>query len=153
MPSEFALFLQGVKGTLDVAKGLKSAYDQHTIVQAQSEIIEKLLALQMDALSLQEKHSALIHEKEELEKKVLEAQKWSETESQYELKQVVPGKIVRSYKKPSESTDPPHWLCPNCWEDKKKSVLQGHLNMGDAWDFSCLRCRFTVGVGRANFPQ
>lgn len=153
MPSDFTLLIEGIKGSIAMVKGLKSAYDQHTITQAQTDVLEKLLALQMDALSLQEKHSALIHEKEELQKKVMEAQKWSETESQYELKQVVPGRIVRSFKKTSESTDPPHWLCPNCWEDKKKSILQSYNWMGDSWRVSCPRCSFKMSVSGSHIPH
>lgn len=149
MTGDFALFLQGFKGAIDIAKGLKSTYDQHTVSDAQAEFFEKLSDLYVRATSLYESHSTLTREKDELEKKLMEYEQWAQTERQYELKQVAPGKFVRSYKKSDKNTDPMHWLCPNCWEDKKKSILQGHPSLGDALEYICPRCnKFGVRAGK-----
>jgi hypothetical protein len=121
---EVVAVVSGIKVVIDIAKGLKSAHDAHTITQAQSDILEKLLDLRIDALSLQEKTSTLINEKEELAKKLMEFEKWAETERQYELAKLPPGILVYAQKKSGTSTEPKHWLCTNCWKDRKKSILQ-----------------------------
>lgn len=134
--TELTSLIAGIKGTIDLAKGLKSAYDAHTITQSQTEILERLLNLQIDALALQDKHSTLINEKDDLSKKLMEYERWSETESQYELKEITPGVFVRSYKTSNQSQQPNHWLCTKCWEDKKKAILQKHHTGA----YECQRC-------------
>ena len=54
--------------------------------------------MQNDALLMQEKHSSLLREKDDIAKKLMEFEKWDETESQYELKEIYPGILLYSYK-------------------------------------------------------
>ena len=70
------------------------------------------------------KHQELLKSKDDLEKKILEFENRSETERQYELKEVAPSTFVYMYKKTLKSAEPMHWLCTNCWKDRIKSILQ-----------------------------
>lgn len=144
--AEVSTIITGIKGTIDIVKGLKSSCDDHTIMQAQTEIREQLLAILSDAIALQEKHSALINEKDELAKKLMEFEHWKQTESEYELKEVVPDKFVYSYKNSQQSTIPMHWLCPNCWNDRKKSILQKIRQTEREAGYICHRCNFDILV-------
>lgn len=144
--AEVSTVITGIKGTIDIVKGLKSSYDDHAIVQAQTQIREQLLTILSDAIALQEKHSALINEKDELKKKLMEYEQWENTVSEYELKEVVPGKFVYTYKKSQQSTTPMHWLCPNCWNDRKKSILQVIHRTEREASHKCPRCDFGILV-------
>lgn len=148
--AELSTIVTGIKGTIDIAKGLKSAYDAHTITQAQTEILEKLFSLQIDALSLQEKHSALVNEKEELAKKLMEFEQWEKTESQYQLEEVHFGVFVYSPKESERSTEPKHWLCTNCWEERKKSILQCDYKHSEGAGYTCPRCKTQIQM---RFPH
>lgn len=139
--AEVSAIVTGIKATIEVAKGLKSSYDAHTITQAQSEILERLLAIQMDALALQEKHSTLINEKDELAKKLVQFEQWEKTESEYELQEIERGKFVYSSKNSQQSKKPTHWLCTQCWEDRKKSILQASHHTESEAEYICPRCK------------
>ena len=93
---------------IEITKGLKSSYDARTIIQAQSDILEQLLAIQFDTLTLQEKHLALINEKEELAKKLVQFEQWEKTESEYELQEINRGKFVYSLKNFQQSEKQTH---------------------------------------------
>ncbi|MBI4650147.1 hypothetical protein HY745_02460 [Candidatus Desantisbacteria bacterium] len=53
----------------------------------------------------------------------MEFEKWADTELQYELKEIASGIFVYMYKKIDNSTKPKHWLCPYCFEKRKKIFL------------------------------
>ena len=149
--AEASAVVASIKATIEIAKGLKASYDAKTITQAQTQILEHLLALQVDALALQEKHSVLIHEKEELKKKLMEFEQWRKTESEYELKEIKSGKFAYALKKSQQSEVPPHWLCINCWDDRKKSILQksqrGFIAGGNSsTNYICPRCKFSFVI-------
>ena len=138
--AEASAIVTSIKATIEIVKGLKSSNDSHTITQVQTDILEKLFAIQMDALALQEKHSALIDDKEELIKKNEQFEQWRNTESEYELKELKTGIFVYSYKNSQQSVVPMHWLCPQCWNDRKKSILQSGFH--DENVYECPQCKF-----------
>lgn len=141
--AEGTALITSIKGTIDIVKGLKASYDANTIMQAQSELLEQLFAIRMDAIALQDKHLALSNEKEELAKKLMEFEQWEKTKSEYELKKIVPGTFVYSYKKSQQSEIPLHWLCPNCWNKRKKSIFQAEYDNGEEAKYFCPECKFS----------
>ena len=143
IPEASAIFAS-LKATIEIVRGLKSSYDASTITQVQSDILDQLLTTQMDALTLQEKHLAVINEKEELAKKLVQFEQWEKIESEYELKEIRPGMLVYSSKNYQQSKIPTHWLCTQCWEDRKKSILQASQHNESGGVYVCPRCNLTI---------
>lgn len=142
--AEVTALIAGIKGTIDIAKSLKSAHDAHTITQTQTEILEKLLALQAEALVLQEKHSALIQEKDELAKKLMQLEDWAQTETQYQLKEVAPRIFVYIAESSTPSIENEPWYCANCFNQHQKSVLQSTSESSEYHEFMCHRCKNSI---------
>ncbi len=141
--AEATALMTNIKAAMDIANVLKSSYDTHTITKAQSEILDRLLAVHANAAILYEKYSAVCNENEGLTKKLMEFEQWKETESEYELKEIVRGTRVYSLKKNQQSTELSHWLCPNCWNDRKKYILQAEFDNGEEAKYYCPKCRFS----------
>ena len=88
------------------------------------ELQSALISLQGAMLSLQSQYQDLLQEKDELEKRLADKEKWDADTQNYTLTEI--GRKVFAYAlKPDRATSAPaHWLCANCYENKKKSVLQ-----------------------------
>ena len=82
------------KFAYDTAKGIIALKSDVERNEAVSKVLEVLLSVQQDALSMQKEHSLLLTEKDNLIKKISEFEKWSEVESQYELKEIASGIFV-----------------------------------------------------------
>jgi hypothetical protein len=151
MSNEFLAFVQSMQGVIAVAKGLKSAHDALTIAQAQSDILEKLLSLQVEALALNEKHSTLIAEKRELEKQLVEKDEWTLTKQQYRLLEISGGSFVYVSKEPDRPEQPLHWLCAHCFDnERKKSILQlARKSIDGLHHHMCPSCKATI-IDRTN---
>ena len=143
MITELSIAFSSIKTVIDITNGLKASHDSATITQVQSDIRKHLLTIQAEALTLQDKHLALLHEKEELIKKVVQFEQWEKTESEYTLQELALGVIAYSYNDSQDSTIPHHWLCTNCYNDRKKSILQIQSTMPvGARKYACPRCKF-----------
>jgi hypothetical protein len=128
------------KVAYDIAKGISSLHTDVEKNQAISKVLEVLLAVQSDALSMQEKYYLLLREKDDLIKKISEFEKWSEIENQYELKELVTGVLVYAYKQSNKEIQPPHLLCANCFSKKQKGLyIQSEMDF-DGTHFKCLNC-------------
>lgn len=148
MIAEISSLISSSKAAYDIAKGvnaLKSEVDRN---EAISIILKVLLSVQSDALSVQSKTHELAIEKHNLTKKLMEFEKWSETEQQYELKEVIRGVFVYSYKKENEISQPMHWLCTNCWKDKVKSILQRTASDDT---YTCPKCKTEINLSMDTF--
>jgi hypothetical protein len=117
--------LSAIKTALDMVKGLKDIDDA---TRRNAAIIE----LQEKILSAQEAQFALTEKVRDLEKEAVDLKTWHQEEKKkYDLKSVARGSYAYVRKEGMEPPEPPHWLCTNCYENGKKSILQYHHAVAD----------------------
>ncbi|CAN5336608.1 hypothetical protein BH10PSE7_BH10PSE7_16550 [soil metagenome] len=93
----------------------------------QSKVIELngiILSAQNSALASNIDQMRLLEQIRSLEEKLMRLEDWGAEKQRYELKEV--GKGCRAYtlKTDVENAQNEHCLCANCFEDRRKSVLQ-----------------------------
>jgi hypothetical protein len=76
----------------------------------------------------------------------MEMEHWQETESQYDLIRLQTGSLVRSPNHANPLRTPLHWLCENCFGNKKKSVLQ-RKGIEHSQPLYCPECRIEIHLG------
>lgn len=147
---EITSLITSAKAAYNIAKGIASLKSEVERNESISKIIEALLSVQSEALEMQAKLQELLRESDELRRTLLEFEKWSETESQYELKEVSSGIFVYAYKKPGDSAKPMHWLCTNCYKDRKASILQLARQDIEERDYFCPNCRTEIIISNTS---
>jgi hypothetical protein len=119
MASEFIAGLGIFKTLLDSAKGLKDINDAAVRNAAVIELQEKIL-------TAREQQFAALERIAELEKEMARFETWEAEQQRYELKPV-PGyhkPLAYALKEEAERSEPSHWLCATCFQNRKASVLQ-----------------------------
>ena len=140
MIAEIGSLISSSKAAYDIAKGISSLKSEVDRNESISKILEVLLAVQMNALSVNAIAQKLQEDKRELAQKIMEFEKWSETETQYELKEIAAGVFVYSYKRTVKPSEPIHWLCAKCYNERKKSILQRRKHLPDGIHYLCNNC-------------
>jgi len=108
-------------------KILKSILAMNKDVAVNQKIIELqnvILTLQSHINSMHIEYNNLSKIKDEIKKELVKHKDWNKTKSQYKLKKVAPGVFVYSPQENKKPTELDHWLCANCFNDQKKSILQ-----------------------------
>jgi hypothetical protein len=149
--SAIASALSSLKAAKDIAEAMITLRDGAAF---QSKLIEfqgKLIDANNAAFAAQDERAALLERIRDLEKQVTDLKAWEAEKEQYELKEVCDGVSFAYVLKPeAQGTKPPHWLCANCYNNNKKSILQiGEKKMDPAgrlpgWD--CPSCKATIFV-------
>lgn len=144
--TEITGLIASIKAVTDIAKGLKSVYDHNTVMERTNQITERLSSVLQEMLTLQEEHSALLQEKDKLEKVIANNNEWAITKSQYKLEEISAGSFVYVPNESHPSPEPKHWLCQNCLDnERKKSILQLEQKMLDGSHlFRCAACKSFV---------
>lgn len=142
MLSEIPAIVSALNGIKELAKAVSNskvdAALREQAIESNFAITDALNAL----ITLHAKYQAVLHEKDELEKRLMEMENWNEEAAKYTLTEMVQGVFVYALKDDYKTTAPAHWLCPKCYEDKKKSILQFKPTM-TALEYSrfvCPRC-------------
>src|SRR5208282_5591088 len=109
--------------------------------------------LQEKLLAAQAAQSDLIERLRELEQQVADFEKWDAEKEKYELKSVAGGAFARMLKPEARRTEPPHWLCTRCYENRKASIMQLLARMSDIAAYKCPECSNTFRIGRGIEPK
>jgi hypothetical protein len=76
-----------------------------------------------------------------LEAEVAALKAWDAEKQNYELKKAGDAAVAYMLKPEVRGTQPPHWLCPNCFAGGEKSFLNPvGAQAGRGWTFKCSNC-------------
>jgi len=118
--------IQSFKTMADLGKALLGMRDAALIREKVIELNGEILSAQASALATQAVQSALLNRVRELEKKVADHEAWDAEREKYKLAKMSQWTDVLDYTLTVErdTSEPSHFLCTNCFEDRVKSVLQ-----------------------------
>src|SRR3990167_10494865 len=117
MVGEAIAGLGALKTAFDLAKGLKDIDDA---ARRNAAIIE----LQEKILGGQSAQAALVERINELEAKVAAFEAWKTEKQRYQLKDFGGGTFAYELKPEEARGEPAHRLCPACYENGHKSIIQ-----------------------------
>jgi DNA-directed RNA polymerase subunit RPC12/RpoP len=101
---------------------------------------------------MQTAHTAALNKIRELEEKVADIEAWERTKERYELQEITPGTFAYSLKKEYAATEPPHRICPNCYAQRKRAILQRQSMTDESETVHCQACGSKI-IFRFRSPQ
>lgn len=123
-PSSISVALTSLKAAKDIAQTMISLRDTAAFQDKVIEFQSKILDAQQAALSANEERAGMLETISNLEQEVADLKAWETEKQRYELKSVGNGTFAYVLKEDTESSEPFHFLCTKCYEDRKKSILQ-----------------------------
>jgi hypothetical protein len=135
MVAEIYAGLGAAKAAFDIAKGLKDIHDATLRNAAVIELQEKIL-------TTQQSQAAIIERIGDLEKQVADFEAWDTEKERYELKTVGFAAFAYMLKPEARGREPPHFVCTNCYNQRRISIIQHGVPKQGAWpEFCCPSCR------------
>lgn len=133
LPAAFAT----ITAVSELTKAIVNGKIDDKVKAKASELNTSILALQGSLFELQSENHELLKLKSDLEHQLMELSNWEEEAKRYELHALCSGVFVYALKKEEQLTEPPHYLCPNCHQERRKSILQC---LGTTYDGTTHRC-------------
>ena len=140
-----AAALSSLKAAKDIAEAMIGLRDAAAFQGKLLEFQSKLIDANNAAFAAQDERSTMLERIRELEKEVAELKAWETEKQRYELKDVGHGVFAYMNKPAVRGEEPPHWLCPTCFENGKKSHLQFSTQIsGGGSVYRCAGCGTAV---------
>lgn len=151
--ADFAGMIVSLRAVADLTKLVVDAHDAGIRREKSIELQGQVVSALQSALTAQTAQATQLQRVRELEEKVAQLETWNTEKKKYELKNIrpdrAPGGKAFAYvlKDDAGSTEPAHSICPDCYEDGRKSILQGvTLTLGRIDVVDCNRCGLRISV-------
>jgi Zn finger protein HypA/HybF involved in hydrogenase expression len=131
---------------LDIARSFK---DMNDAAARQGIAIE----LREQILTAQETQATLIEKISTLEVEIARFDKWDIEKERYELKAISQGTVAYVLKANTQNTEPAHWLCVNCYQNRTKAFLQYFAVLEPRkHTYACPACKAQIKVHYTIYP-
>lgn len=135
---EVTMAIKSIKAAVNIAKGFSELKTEYEIKSATSDLLDSIIDVQNNLLSIQSSYGEVLDSKRNLEKKLIELEDWERTKLNYSLIEITSGVFVYVSKESQKSQNKPPWFCAKCYNEKKLSPFQRkHPNHND---FICHNC-------------
>ena len=157
MLGEMAAFAQSVKALSDILNGLKSmsetvgssAPDQFADA-VNTQLVEAnriVMAAQESALVANAAQATLVQKVADLEATLVQFETWEREKARYRLVETAPRAFAYRLNETEVARgEPLHHICPHCYEQRRKSILQA--NPEDLHSLRCPACQTEIA-----YPQ
>ena len=148
MLTEIATGLSSLKAAFDITKGLNAAHAKASINDVKIPLQEHIVQAQQALFLASEAQAAAAERIRDLEQQIVSLKDWEREKQRYQMKRFTPGSIAYCLKPEMADGEPPHRLCPHCYQQAKKGFLQAQelTNRGRA--HRCTSCQSEVVLGQ-----
>lgn len=151
MLPEIAAALSSATHATKIVRGLSKLSRDSEINVAVIDLQQTILELQSKIIEIQAKYDELAASKEEVAAKLTRYEDWERQAARYQLHELVQGIFVYTLKPGQEMGEPAHYLCPNCFQDRQRSIL--HKPSASHTNHVCDRCKFDARPATASFES
>ena len=142
MLAEISAGLSSLSAAGEIARGLLGMKVSTEVTARIHDIQSKLIDAQAQILSLQSKYSDIEKVVSAKEAEIESLKQWDREKDRYTLTKTAAGTLVYELRaEVKEEGEPVHSLCPHCYTEGFKSILQATGIMAN-----CLRCHSTLTV-------
>lgn len=135
-----------LKGAAEITQGLLSLKTDTAVSTKVVELNRIIAEVQHQLFAAQADYAAAVGREHDLKTKIVQLENWAHEKERYQLHQLAAGTLVYRIKPAMQVTEPVHDLCPNCYQDGVKSILQNAGMRGSHQAVRCPRCD-TVYLG------
>jgi hypothetical protein len=138
-----------LKLAFDMTKTLGAIRDFSKLNETVIELQRLIMSAQSDALSAQSDQFSLLDRIRSLETEIAGLKAWDAEKKRYQLTEVAPRVFAYVLKPDAGGSEPSHWICAACYENGKKSILQGSDDVTFGWFHNCQTCKTEIKTGRS----
>lgn len=119
--------------------------EKHAQAKAFDELRTEIATLQKASFDAYTLAFELYDKYREIKGKYLKSEDWeNKTVPDYRLTELAPGVFVYAYQPTEDSREPAHYLCANCFQDKRKSILQCAGRDSSGVRYHCPKCKADI---------
>ncbi len=133
----------------EIATGLMSLKTMKEVQDKAIELNQKLINAQHEIFAANAAQSTLVQRVSELENQIAEMKAWDEQKKRYKLTTPWEGRpaLVYAMRESCKETEIAHWICTNCYDAGRRSILQPKKDIKLLILLACPFCKNEINTG------
>lgn len=115
-----------MQAIMEITKAVVNGKIDDQIREKATELNMSIITLQSTIFELQAENQTLLNTNRDLKDKLINLSSWEDQSSRYGLHELSAGVFVYTLKKEHEETEVAHHICPNCYQQQRRSILSVH---------------------------
>lgn len=153
-----AAVLSSLNTAKEIAKGMVNLHTAAEIQAATIDLNGKIIDAQQQLFSVNQAQTAQADRIRELESQIAAMENWNTEKQRYQMATPYSGVTVYAVKKSMSEGEPPHYLCANCFQSRKRSILANTTAKDGHIAIVCAACKFIAqtrwrGLGPAKYAE
>jgi hypothetical protein len=128
----------------EIAKTLHSLQSLSDVQAAVIPLQEAILSAQSATFSAQSELANAAEELRQAKEELARMKAWETQKQRYRLVSPWNGAIVYALRESAKDSDPPHWICTSCYENGRRSILNGAKGSSAVYKYVCPVCKSEV---------
>ena len=121
----------------NIIKSLFELKIDNAVIEKLNILSREIQSLYGSNLELQQKLASSVAEIDNFKKQIASLEEWENQKSRYKLYSPWSNAIVYAITEANSSGEPPHWLCTQCFDNRKRSFLNARINKSGYEEFFC----------------
>lgn len=141
MTADIADAIRAAQGLTAKLRELQGLANYGELLAVANAVQEKLTNALISNASAAEEKISLLQRITALEQEKNAVDEWRSIANDYKLQAVASGFFAYVYRPTTDAGQPRHWVCPQCFEKRQRSVLQTRLGPPG---YTCPACNFVL---------
>jgi hypothetical protein len=139
--AEIASAITSFRASLDILKAMVTLRDEEAFRSKSIELQNTITDALEKSIEAREAYAKQLDRVRDLEAEIARLKAWEVEKQNYEMKKCGEASVAYMLKPEARGKQPPHWLCPNCFENGRKSILVATGKQPSRlWLFKCTTC-------------
>jgi hypothetical protein len=155
---QIAAAVSSLKVAGDIAQGLMSLKTMSDVQAKAIELNQQLIAAQHQIFAANTAQTMMLERVREIEGKIAAMEDWNSERQRYKMVTAYGGVTAYAVQKSMSNGETPHYLCANCFQGRKRSILAQTALKDGFVGIVCSACKFISqtrfrGVGPAKYAE
>lgn len=144
--------IQGVNASIDLVKAGLGAKEASAVMRVEADLLYRLTDVISQLAQAKDAQAALQDELREAKARIRRAKEFAAQRKRYALRQLGAQTYAYCLKPEAALDEPPHCVCPRCFQEGIRAILQKARDDYRATWLKCLHCGAEFAIPREDAP-
>jgi hypothetical protein len=130
----------------NIIKAIVGVRDATINLEQVNDLRGEINSIQSGYFALLQQNTSMLAEIDNLKKQIAGFEQWDREAIRYKLTQIKPGVFAYALKESCANDEPPHWICADCHNNRKKFILSNSRKPLYHEYFKCSNCNFSANI-------
>ncbi len=128
----------------NILKAIIGVRDTVVNLEQVNELLAEINSIQSGYFSLLQQNTSMLTEIDNLKKEIAAFEAWDTQKNRYKLYSPWDSAVVYAITCSQSNGEPPHWICPQCYENRKRAFLYPRPNKTTGYEEFFCNCGAVV---------